>query len=719
MDILKNLNAKQLEAVKNTEGPLLILAGAGSGKTRVLVHRIAYLIEEGNVSPRNILAITFTNKAAKEMRERIQSLIGQKSEMIWAKTFHSTCLQILRYNIKESGLKENFVIYDTSDQLSIIRRILKEKNMNSDLLKPSSILQTVSNIKNEYADFYVGLKVYEKNGYIPEQLIDIISEYQDVLVQNNAVDFDDIICYVVKMFLSHADVLSFYQEKFKYILVDEYQDTNKIQYEFVRLLAQKYQNICVVGDDDQSIYEWRGADLQNILSFEKDYINAYVIKLEENYRSTKNILNAANNVISNNALRKDKTLWTENTKGEEVIYYAASDDRDEGYFISRRIIDLHNNANYSFNDFAVLIRTTGQFRSIEECFLKNNIPYRIYGGIRFFQRKEIKDILAYLLVVLNPNDSLNLQRIINIPKRGIGDKTWNKILAFKNKYDYLTLVEALIHPELNVSSKIKSSLLDLYQMIDTAKKMANDMTTIVSIVQFILDESHYIDYLGEKDSLSLDISTEYIDEFLSIANEFDARDVSYEEHHLSIFLEEIALYTDLDQNKFNDEAVNIMTMHSSKGLEFPVVFVAGFEENIFPHIRTKNTDGLEEERRLCYVAFTRAMKRLYITSSGKRMLHGKFMYNLPSSFLSEMSEDSYVDVSKRGYLSTEKSASNSQQDVENNKETFAIGDKVLHSIWKEGIVVQVDPVTPSKITVAFPKEGIKTISTKYAPIKKC
>lgn len=716
MSIFNDLNAKQLEAVKYTEGPLLILAGAGSGKTRVLVHRIAYLIEQCGVSPHNILAITFTNKAANEMRERISLLIGEKSKKIWAKTFHSTCLQILRYNIEKTGLKENFVIYDTTDQNSIIKRILKQLNLNNDLIKPSSILHTISNMKNEFADIFEAIQIYQQREYLSEQIIQAIQEYQQTLISNNAVDFDDIICYVVKLLKNNQDILEYYQERFKYIHVDEYQDTNKIQYEFVNLLARKYQNICVVGDDDQSIYEWRGANLENILNFEKDYRYAHVIKLEENYRSTKKILNIANSVIANNALRKEKTLWTNNDAGEKIVYYSATDDRDEGFFIARRITDLYKTKKYKFNDFAVLIRTTAQFRSLEECFLKNNIPYRIYGGIRFFQRKEIKDILAYLSVISNPNDALNIKRIINIPKRGIGEQTWNKIISFNAQQDNQTLMDSLIDSNLKVSNKIKSELNLFYQMINSARQLSIEIFDLVSLIQFILEETKYIQYLNEKNTLSSEISTDYIEEFISIAQEFDDRKLSYETRNLSTFLEEISLYTDLDQNNHNGDAVNIMTMHSSKGLEFPVVFVAGFEENIFPHIRTKNEDGIEEERRLCYVAFTRAKNRLYITSSGKRILHGKFMYNLPSSFLSEMDKESYVDITKKGYLPNEYSI---EKNYNEENEIYSIGDKVSHSIWKEGIVVSIDTNDPSKITVAFTNEGIKTISTKYAPITKC
>ena len=712
---LTTLNSQQLEAVLTTEGPLLILAGAGSGKTNVLVQRIAYLIEECNVSPYHILAITFTNKAANEMRDRIIDMIGERGSRIWARTFHSACLQILRFEVEHTDLKENFGIYDTSDQLSIVKRILKQRNIDADVLKPSSVLNGISKIKNKFFDLNEGLKRVAEAGSLPEIVIDVIEEYQATLQENNAIDFDDILCLVVKLFKTHPDILEQYQERFQYIMVDEYQDTNKIQYELIHLLAAKYENICVVGDDDQSIYEWRGADVQNILSFEKDHENAKIIKLEENYRSTKKILHLANAVIANNETRKEKALWTQNEEGEPIVYYEADDDRDEGHFIVRQIKDIMNKSNYSYGDFAVLIRTSSQFRSLEEVFLKNGVPYRIYGGIKFFQRKEIKDILAYLSVLANPNDSVNMKRIINIPKRGIGEQTWNKILDFKMEHQPLSLVDVLTAPELKTSAKVKNALKSFSEFIENGRVVASEQE-MEPLLNYVIKESGYVNYLYDSDPVAADLTMDNIEEFLSIAKEFDLREMDYEDRNLSGFLEEIALYTDLDQSAEGLDSVSLMTMHSSKGLEFPVVFVAGFEENLFPHIRAKEEKGLEEERRLCYVAFTRAEDMLFITRAEKRMIHGRFMYNQPSEFVDELDERYYTNVSKKRYFKNEVTATRKKPAVA--PAAFNVGDKVKHSSWGDGVVVAVDSDDDTKITVAFPSEGLKTISTQYAPIEK-
>lgn len=712
---LTTLNSQQLEAVLTTEGPLLILAGAGSGKTNVLVHRIAYLIEECNVSPYNILAITFTNKAANEMRDRIIGMIGEKGSRIWARTFHSACLQILRFEVEYTDLKDNFGIYDTSDQLSIVKRILKQRNIDADVLKPSSVLNGISKIKNKFFDLNEGLKRVAETGTLPEIVIGVIEEYQATLKENNAIDFDDILCMVVKLFKTHPEVLERYQDRFQYIMVDEYQDTNKIQYELIHLLAAKYENICVVGDDDQSIYEWRGADVQNILSFEKDHKNAKLIKLEENYRSTKKILHLANAVIANNETRKEKVLWTQNEEGEPIVYYEADDDRDEGHFIVRQIKDIMNKSDYHYGDFAVLIRTSSQFRSLEEVFLKNGVPYRIYGGIKFFQRKEIKDILAYLSVLANPNDSVNMKRIINIPKRGIGEQTWNKLLAFKAEHPELTLVDVLTDPMLKTSAKVKKALKAFNTFIENGRIVASEQE-MEPLLNYVIKESGYINHLYDSDPVAADLTMDNIEEFLSIAKEFDLREMDYEDRNLSGFLEEIALYTDLDQSAEGVDSVSLMTMHSSKGLEFPVVFVAGFEENLFPHIRAKEEKGLEEERRLCYVAFTRAEDMLFITRADKRMIHGRFMYNRPSEFVNELDERYYTNVSKKRYFKNEITATRKKPPVASA--AYTIGDKVKHSSWGEGVVVAIDADDDTKITVAFPSEGLKTISTQYAPIEK-
>lgn len=712
---LSTLNPQQMEAVLTTEGPLLILAGAGSGKTNVLVHRIAYLIEECRVSPFHILAITFTNKAAGEMRDRIIEMIGEKGARIWARTFHSACLQILRFEVEHTDLSPNFVIYDTSDQLSIVKRILRERNIDSDVLKPGAVLGNISHLKNTWFDLEEGLASYAETGMLPALTLEIIRDYQHTLAQNNAIDFDDILCLTVKLFRQHPDILEEYQDRFQYILVDEYQDTNRIQYELVHLLAAKYRNICVVGDDDQSIYEWRGADVQNILSFEQDYPDATVIKLEENYRSTKTILNLANAVIANNTTRKDKSLWTQNPEGSKVVYYEADDDRDEAYFIVRQIRDIMAKSDYHYRDFAVLIRTTAQFRSIEQVLVEAHLPYKIYGGIKFFQRREIKDILAYLYVMANPNDAVSLHRIINIPKRGIGEQTWNKIVDFHVAHSETSLIDCLIDPALKLSAKAKKSAAEFHAFISEGRQLAAE-AEMEPLVDYVINQSGYVSHLYDSDPVAAELDMDNINEFLSIAREFDMRDMDYEARTLSGFLEEIALYTDLDQSDDGD-SVSVMTMHSSKGLEFPVVFIAGFEQDLFPHIRAKNeNDGLEEERRLCYVAFTRAKDQLFITSARQRLIHGRFMYNPPSEFFSELDPRYFTDVSKARHHKNVVAPTHRKEPAA--AAAYAVGEKVLHSSWGEGVIVSVDPAEATKITVAFPNQGLKTLDARYAPIQK-
>lgn len=713
---LSILNPQQLEAVLTTEGPLLILAGAGSGKTNVLVHRVAYLIEECRVSPYHILAITFTNKAANEMRDRIIDMIGEKGAHIWARTFHSACLQILRFEVEHTTLSPNFVIYDTSDQLSIVKRILRERNIDSDALKPGAVLNNISHIKNTYFDLKQGLALYTQENILPELTLDVIEEYQSTLAANNAIDFDDILCLTVKLFKEHSDILEEYQDRFKYIMVDEYQDTNRIQYELVHLLAAKHRNICVVGDDDQSIYEWRGADVQNILSFEKDYPDATVIKLEENYRSTKTILNLANAVIANNSTRKDKALWTQNAEGEKVVYYEAEDDRDEAYFIVRQIKDMMMKSDYHYRDFSILIRTTAQFRSIEQVLLDAHVPYKIYGGIKFFQRREIKDILAYLYVIANPNDAVNLRRVINIPKRGIGEQTWNKIVDFHVDHPQITLVDCLVDPLLKLSGKSKKAVSEFHAFVKKGRELAGDYE-MEPLLDYVINQSGYINYLFDTDPVAAELDMDNINEFLSMAKEFDLRDLDYEERNLNGFLEDIALYTDLDQSGADDDTVSVMTMHSSKGLEFPVVFVAGFEEDLFPHFRAKTeNEGLEEERRLCYVAFTRAKDQLFITNARRRLIHGRFMYNLPSEFFRELDSRYFTNVSKIRHH-------NNIVIPEHRKELakpaeYHLGQKVIHQSWGEGVIVSIDANEVTKITVAFPSQGLKTLDARYAPIQK-
>lgn len=713
---LSILNPQQLEAVLTTEGPLLILAGAGSGKTNVLVHRTCYLIEECRVSPFHILAITFTNKAAREMHERIVDMIGEKGARIWARTFHSACLQILRFEVEHTELAPNFVIYDTSDQLSVVKRILRQRNIESDVLKPGAVLANISHLKNTYFDLDEGLAAYSRESMLPELTLNVISDYQQTLRDNNAIDFDDILCLTVKLFKEHPEILEEYQDRFQYIMVDEYQDTNRIQYELVHLLAEKYRNICVVGDDDQSIYEWRGADVQNILSFEKDYPEAKVIKLEENYRSTKTILNLANAVIAHNVTRKEKALWTQNEEGPKAVYYEAEDDRDEAYFIVRQIRDIMDRSDYHYRDFAILIRTTAQFRSIEQVLVDSRLPYKIYGGMKFFQRREIKDVLAYLYVIANPNDAVNLRRIINIPKRGIGEQTWNKIVDFHVAHAETSLVDCLIDPALKISAKANKALETFHAFLTEGREIAAEYE-MEPLLDYVINQSGYVNHLYDTDPVAADLDMENINEFLSMAKEFDLRDMDYEARNLSGFLEEIALYTDLDQADADGDTINVMTMHSSKGLEFPVVFVAGFEQDLFPHFRAKNeNEGLEEERRLCYVAFTRAKDQLFITSARQRLIHGRFMYNPPSEFFEELDERYYTNVSAARHHKNV--VAPVHRKAPKAAPAYSVGEKIQHSSWGEGVIVSVAPDEPTKITVAFPSQGLKTLDAQYAPISK-
>ena len=713
---LSLLNPQQLEAVLTTEGPLLILAGAGSGKTSVLVHRIAYLIEEEGVSPARILAITFTNKAARELADRLSEMVGAAGARIWARTFHSACLQILRFEVEATDLRPNFVIYDTSDQLSILKRILKHRNIDADVLRPGAVLATISHIKNTYFDLEEGLARYSAEGLLPEQTAAVIGDYQRTLVENNAVDFDDILCKTVALFKAHPDILARYQDRFRYILVDEYQDTNPIQYALIHLLAAANRNLCVVGDDDQSIYEWRGADVQNILRFEEDYPEAKVIKLEENYRSTKTILALASGVIAHNSLRKDKTLWTQNPQGEKAIFYEAADDRDEAAFIVRQIRDIMAKSDYHYRDFAVLLRTQAQFRANEEMLVQQQLPYRIYGGIKFFQRREIKDVLAYLYVIANPDDAVSMQRIINIPKRGVGPQTWQKILDFHLAHRGQSLVDALADPALKVLAKFRAALARFHDLIVEGRSLAGE-GEMAPLVDFVIHETGYLTHLYDRDPTGAEIDEDNLGEFLSLAREFDLEERPYEARTLAGFLEGIALYTDLDSASSDEDSVSVMTMHASKGLEFPFVFVAGFEQDLFPHIRAKNENaGLEEERRLCYVAFTRARDQLFITCARQRLVHGRLMANGPSEFFPELDPAYYTNVSQQRHHQNVVAPSHRKAPAPAAE--WRVGEKLLHASWGEGLVCAIDPAEASRITVAFPDKGLKTLDARFAPIRK-
>lgn len=713
MNILDKLNDRQKEAVLMTEGPLLILAGAGSGKTRVLTHRIAYLIKEKKVSPANIIAITFTNKAAMEMKDRVESILGYAGDL-WVSTFHSACVRILRRDIEKIGYDKNFVIYDSQDQKSLITDCIKELNLNEKQYTPKGMLNAISNAK----DKMVGPDEYLLefgNDFRSKKVADVYKLYQDKLKKDNALDFDDIIIKTIELFKNDEDILRYYQNKFRYIMVDEYQDTNKPQYEFINLLASKYRNLCVVGDDDQSIYGWRGADIKNILDFEKDYPDATVIKLEQNYRSTQIILDAANNVIDNNVKRKKKKLWTDNKDGEKIVVSEVQNEREEANFIVNRIRELIDKGR-KYSDFAVLYRTNAQSRILEEAFMMNDIPYKLVGALRFYDRKEIKDIIAYLRILVNPYDDISLKRIINVPKRGIGESTLNALEEYarnNNTSMYFAI------PNVDLSGRAKKALEGFKNFIDDLINEL-DYMTIVEVIEYILDKTGYLDELNADNTKESESRIENINEFIRAANEFME---TSEDKSLENFLSGITLVSDIDTAGEIGDSIVLMTLHSAKGLEFPVVFMTGMEEGVFPSSRSFiDEHELEEERRLCYVGITRAKEKLFMTYARTRNLYGKPQYNTVSRFINEIPEDlvtEYEDgmIKKQDYK-TVSSYINTFARKAYNKEKYNPGDRIEHKLWGVGTVVNVNGSGDNQeLTVAFPNVGVKILSVKYAPIR--
>jgi DNA helicase II / ATP-dependent DNA helicase PcrA len=724
--LLANLNEQQQAAVKTTEGPLLIMAGAGSGKTRVLTHRIAYLMAEKRVAPWNILAITFTNKAAREMKERVQGLLGGAAEEIWISTFHSMCVRILRRDIDRIGIDRNFSILDTTDQLSVLKNILKEKNIDPKKFDPRAILGTISNAKNE---LLTPEKFAKKvSSYYEKIVSDVYEEYQKRLLRNHALDFDDLIMTTIQLFERVPEVLEHYQYKFQYIHIDEYQDTNRAQYVLVKMLASRFKNICVVGDADQSIYRWRGADIQNILSFEKDYPNAKVILLEQNYRSTKRILQAANEVIEHNVNRKPKKLWTENPEGQKIVYYEAMNESDEAQFVAGKIKEYVDSGKRRYSDFAILYRTNAQSRVMEEVLLKSNIPYQIVGGLKFYDRKEIKDVLAYLRVIANPNDDISLLRIINVPKRGIGVSSIDKIVSYASE-NGLSVFEALGELEhIGLSARTAASLIEFRRQLEQWAQL-QEYVSVTELVEEVLDKSGYREMLKAEKTLEAQSRLENIDEFLSVTKHFE--NVS-EDKSLIAFLTDLALISDIDQlNETNGEdqdAVVLMTLHSAKGLEFPVVFLIGMEEGIFPHSRSlDDEDEMEEERRLAYVGITRAEEELFLTSAQMRTLFGYTNINPVSRFIREIPEELVEQVNKRtAWTSAAAGKQTTVRKIAIASSTggeaipWKVGDKVEHKKWGIGTVVSVRGEGDDKeLDIAFPSPiGIKRLLAKFAPITK-
>ncbi len=724
--LLANLNEQQQAAVKTTEGPLLIMAGAGSGKTRVLTHRIAYLMAEKRVAPWNILAITFTNKAAREMKERVQGLLGGAAEEIWISTFHSMCVRILRRDIDRIGIDRNFSILDTTDQLSVLKNILKEKNIDPKKFDPRAILGTISNAKNE---LLTPEKFAKKvSSYYEKIVSDVYEEYQKRLLRNHALDFDDLIMTTIQLFERVPEVLEHYQYKFQYIHIDEYQDTNRAQYVLVKMLASRFKNICVVGDADQSIYRWRGADIQNILSFEKDYPNAKVILLEQNYRSTKRILQAANEVIEHNVNRKPKKLWTENPEGQKIVYYEAMNESDEAQFVVGKIKEYVDSGKRRYSDFAILYRTNAQSRVMEEVLLKSNIPYQIVGGLKFYDRKEIKDVLAYLRVIANPNDDISLLRIINVPKRGIGVSSIDKIVSYASE-NGLSVFEALGELEhIGLSARTAASLIEFRRQLEQWAQL-QEYVSVTELVEEVLDKSGYREMLKAEKTLEAQSRLENIDEFLSVTKHFE--NVS-EDKSLIAFLTDLALISDIDQlnetNGENQDAVVLMTLHSAKGLEFPVVFLIGMEEGIFPHSRSLDDgDEMEEERRLAYVGITRAEEELFLTSAQMRTLFGYTNINPVSRFIREIPEELVERVNKRTpWTSAAAGKQTTVRKIAIASSTggeaipWKVGDKVEHKKWGIGTVVSVRGEGEDKeLDIAFPSPiGIKRLLAKFAPITK-
>ncbi|EKS6764842.1 DUF3553 domain-containing protein [Clostridioides difficile] len=749
---LDTLNPAQREAVEKTEGPVLILAGAGSGKTKVLTTRIAYLIEDKGVQAPNILAITFTNKAANEMRERVEQNIGPETKDMWISTFHSCCVRILRKDINKIGYNRSFVIYDSADQVTLVKDCLKELNLSDKVFEPKAVISAISGAKDK---LYTP-KQFKDINMADNRMVkiaDIYALYQDRLKRNSALDFDDLILKTVELFKANDEVLAYYRSRFRYIMVDEYQDTSKAQYELIKLLAREHQNICVVGDDDQSIYGWRGADIRNILEFEKDYDNVHVVKLEQNYRSTQVILDAANKVISNNIERKRKKLWSEKKEGELIKIQLTGSEIEEADFIADSIAQIARKENRPYKDFAVLYRANAQARPVEDALNRSQIPYNIYGGTKFYERKEIKDLLAYLRVIQNPQDDISIKRIINVPRRGIGLRTIEKIedrANLKQESIYSVLID--IETNSDISTKARASISGFVDIIGTLRTI-KEVYPVSKLIEKVLDTTGYMDELveirnkNEKDLTGKgEEAQDRIDnlrEFISIALEFESsNDDTYENKDLETFLTSIALTSESNDEEDNDR-VSLMTIHTSKGLEFPVVFLTGMEEGLFPisrAIKSMSDSQIEEERRLCYVGITRAKEELYMSLTEKRTLYGKTNVAIASRFMEELPEErierlykvkkelsyskaSYnmLDKYTKKYMSTiskskvadKVNATIKDSNKETNPDDIKLGSKVHHPKFGVGTVVS---IIGTDVTIAFDQQGIKKINKEYTTL---
>ncbi len=721
-------NEKQKEAIMQTDGQVLVLAGAGSGKTTMLVSRLVYILETKNIRPSNILAITFTNKAAAEMRERIEAQLGEAAKGMWIATFHSACVRLLRSCIDRIGFDSSFVIYDTADSKTVLKDCMKELNIDERLMPLKMLAGEISRAKDNLQD-YNAYALINATDHRKKVIADVYELYQKKLRKNNALDFDDIVFSAVRVLSENPDILEAQREKFKYIMVDEYQDTNNAQYMLISLLAGQDGNICVVGDDDQSIYRFRGANIRNILDFEKEYPNAKVVKLEQNYRSTSNILNAANAVISNNKGRKGKNLWTAKDGGDPIITYLAFNERDEARFIANQISSRVAKGG-RFSDCAILYRTNAQSRVIEEMLLQNAVPYRVLAGLRFYDRKEIKDIIAYLRIIHNPADSVSLKRVINEPKRGIGATSIEKAEAIAEEKG-ISLFEVVLYAnEYEPLSRAAVKMVEFGRMINSLRK-ASDAMKVSDLVARILNESGYLAMLELENSVESRTRIENLEEFNSAVSEYEK---SVEQPTLGDFLESVALVSDIDAYDEDQDACVLMTVHSAKGLEFPLVFLAGLEDGLFPSARSTSDEDIEEERRLCYVAITRAKEKLFITQAKSRTVFGKTAPCFPSRFFREIPSEYLKDAAPPIQKAVDKTTSYKRPEPrcsETYKKpatvaasnvsaaSFSVGDKVSHMKFGNGTIVGVTPFEKDALLeISFDTVGTKRLMAAYAKLKK-
>ena len=737
-DYMNRLNDEQQRAVQHINGPLLIIAGAGSGKTSVLTSRIAYLLEQG-VKPWEILAITFTNKAAAEMKQRVETIVGAVAKQIWLSTFHSFCARFLRMEIDSTGwYTRHFTIYDEGDIKLLVRQCLKELDLPERQFSVGSVIGTISNAKNQLTT-PVQFAAQADNFY--QQRLALVYElYQKKLLANNAMDFDDLMNVTVRVLEERPEVLAKYQQRFRYVLVDEYQDTNHTQYTLTRMLSAKHRNLCVVGDADQSIYGWRGADISNILDFEKDYPEAAVIKLEQNYRSTQVILDAANALIDNNSGRKPKTMWTENPTGDSLVLQVTSDQHEEARFVTEQAVRLHTVQRQPYGGMAVLYRTNAQSRVIEEGFLKQGLPYTIVGGVKFYDRKEIKDMLAYLRVIQNPVDSVSFRRIVNVPRRGIGETSMGHLQTAADQAGLsLYEVSKRLHTVDTVGTKAKGALVDLVRLLDRLRE-AVAKESVADLITRVMKESGYVSELEQEGTPEAQSRVENLQELLTVAREFITE--GDEEDSLEAFLNHVALVADIDSADLETDRITMMTLHTAKGLEFPTVFLVGMEEGLFPHFRTLNSpEEMEEERRLCYVGITRAQRNVFLTRAQSRMIYGEVQVNRPSRFLSEIPEALLESKQKKvvkpapaqqlhlpprqsptaatSLLRPVTSSSPSTAASTGPATQWKIGDKAAHGKWGIGTVVEVKGTGDNQeVKIAFPDQGIKSLSVKFAPIQR-